>query len=417
MNVLRGGVAGLRVLGAWQGELAGHYEVSTLGGDDYLHTAQLTVAGARRWSDNARLRLRHRYAQIDARNPGYEQLSGWRQQFDAQNRWGSDGRNMLVAYQFGSTTVPICRSAPDFTSYSPTRHQIRFERRDRARIEMDRGRRAGRAHQPLRRCGSLERHSAGHAPGRSAAAKAARAPAVGVRLGSRAGIRLYLQRVEHRPLRLPPQPGPVRGQRPVVGADAREILSTCRIVGILLAAGRGHPLRRAEAAGATPRWQAARCRGGAQPVLRGAGGRGGGASRRSRTGAGTDRRRCAGGCVRRGRGRHGGEFRRRGGRGCRRRWLGDRPGRHALYKSGQYRLAGSGAGRRCRAGGALHRGQRGHPVGFSAEFAPALRALQGDRGARDLLARHADRLQCLEVDDPGVLLDVDTPADLAMITR
>lgn len=64
-----------------------------------------------------------------------------------------------------------------------------------------------------------------------------------------------------------------------------------------------------------------------------------------------------------------------------------------------------------------YRGQRGHPVGFSAEFGPALRALQGDRGARDLLARHADRLQCLEVDDPGILRDVDTPADLVMITR
>ena len=36
---------------------------------------------------------------------------------------------------------------------------------------------------------------------------------------------------------------------------------------------------------------------------------------------------------------------------------------------------------------------------------------------RDLLARHANRLQCLEVDDPGILRDVDTPADLAMITR
>lgn len=64
-----------------------------------------------------------------------------------------------------------------------------------------------------------------------------------------------------------------------------------------------------------------------------------------------------------------------------------------------------------------YHGQRGHPVGFSSEFGPVLRALQGDRGARNLLARHADRLQCLEVDDPGILRDVDTPADLAIITR
>lgn len=126
MNVLRAGVAGLRELGAWQGELAGHYEASTLGGDDYLRTAQLTVAGARRWSGNARLRLRYRYADIDARHPGYEQLSGWRQQFDAQNRWGSDGRNLLVAYLFELNDRADLQIGTSFTSYSPTRHQLRF---------------------------------------------------------------------------------------------------------------------------------------------------------------------------------------------------------------------------------------------------------------------------------------------------
>lgn len=64
-----------------------------------------------------------------------------------------------------------------------------------------------------------------------------------------------------------------------------------------------------------------------------------------------------------------------------------------------------------------YRGRRGHPVGFGADFGPALQALHGDRGARDLLARHADRLQCIEVDDPGVLQDVDTPDDLRAVTR
>lgn len=60
----------------------------------------------------------------------------------------------------------------------------------------------------------------------------------------------------------------------------------------------------------------------------------------------------------------------------------------------------------------FHRGQRGHPVGFAAEFGPALSALRGDAGARDLIARHESSLTRLEVDDPGILLDVDTPADL-----
>ena len=60
---------------------------------------------------------------------------------------------------------------------------------------------------------------------------------------------------------------------------------------------------------------------------------------------------------------------------------------------------------------AQHRGQRGHPVGFSAELFTELINLQGDEGARRLLARYA--AQPVVVDDPGVLLDVDTPADLA----
>lgn len=60
---------------------------------------------------------------------------------------------------------------------------------------------------------------------------------------------------------------------------------------------------------------------------------------------------------------------------------------------------------------AQHRGQRGHPVGFSAELFTELISLQGDEGARRLLARYA--AQPVVVDDPGVLVDVDTPADLA----
>jgi molybdenum cofactor cytidylyltransferase len=61
----------------------------------------------------------------------------------------------------------------------------------------------------------------------------------------------------------------------------------------------------------------------------------------------------------------------------------------------------------------VYRGQRGHPVGFGWAHAPALMALRGDRGARDILAAHTGQLLLLEVDDPGVVADVDTPADLA----
>jgi molybdenum cofactor cytidylyltransferase len=61
----------------------------------------------------------------------------------------------------------------------------------------------------------------------------------------------------------------------------------------------------------------------------------------------------------------------------------------------------------------FHAGQRGHPVGFAAGFGTELLSLSGDAGARDLLARHASSLTRLDVNDPGILIDVDTPGDLA----
>lgn len=53
-------------------------------------------------------------------------------------------------------------------------------------------------------------------------------------------------------------------------------------------------------------------------------------------------------------------------------------------------------------------GHRGHPVAFGAQFVTSLRSLVGDTGARDLLARHADVIEEIVIDDPGILLDVDT---------
>ena len=60
----------------------------------------------------------------------------------------------------------------------------------------------------------------------------------------------------------------------------------------------------------------------------------------------------------------------------------------------------------------FYKGQRGHPVGFATKFGPELLALRGDAGAREILARHAASLTSLDVDDPGILADVDTPDDV-----
>lgn len=57
-------------------------------------------------------------------------------------------------------------------------------------------------------------------------------------------------------------------------------------------------------------------------------------------------------------------------------------------------------------------GRRGHPVGLSAHLRDELLALDGDMGARDVVARHAGEIMRIESDDPGIFIDIDTRADL-----
>jgi molybdenum cofactor cytidylyltransferase len=85
-------------------------------------------------------------------------------------------------------------------------------------------------------------------------------------------------------------------------------------------------------------------------------------------------------------------------------WLQPATIQAVLHASGEHRVtAGS-----CR-------GRRGHPVAFAWELMPELAALDGDTGARALLARHG--VHEVECDDSGILCDVDTGADLAAGSR
>ncbi len=52
-------------------------------------------------------------------------------------------------------------------------------------------------------------------------------------------------------------------------------------------------------------------------------------------------------------------------------------------------------------------GEYGHPVAFGREFGPGLMALTGDRGAKPLFALAT--VHEVQVNDPGVLWDVDLP--------
>jgi molybdenum cofactor cytidylyltransferase len=57
-------------------------------------------------------------------------------------------------------------------------------------------------------------------------------------------------------------------------------------------------------------------------------------------------------------------------------------------------------------------GVRGHPVGFARSLKNELLALDGDEGARSVIHRHRDSIVLISVDDEGIAIDIDTPADL-----
>jgi CTP:molybdopterin cytidylyltransferase MocA len=56
-------------------------------------------------------------------------------------------------------------------------------------------------------------------------------------------------------------------------------------------------------------------------------------------------------------------------------------------------------------------GRRGHPVYWSAPLIAELLALGPQATARDVVERHAAEVEYIDVDDPGVLDDIDVPAD------
>ena len=60
-----------------------------------------------------------------------------------------------------------------------------------------------------------------------------------------------------------------------------------------------------------------------------------------------------------------------------------------------------------------YRGQRGNPVLVGAHLFPDLLQLRGDSGFRSILPRY--EVTEIDVDDPGIVRDIDTPDDLTAV--
>jgi molybdenum cofactor cytidylyltransferase len=62
-------------------------------------------------------------------------------------------------------------------------------------------------------------------------------------------------------------------------------------------------------------------------------------------------------------------------------------------------------------------GRRGNPVLWPGRYFAELRGIVGDTGARGLLAAHAAEVVSVPIESDAILVDVDTPADLAALSR
>jgi molybdenum cofactor cytidylyltransferase len=62
---------------------------------------------------------------------------------------------------------------------------------------------------------------------------------------------------------------------------------------------------------------------------------------------------------------------------------------------------------------ARHNGHRGHPVIFDRELFAELQSCPQEEGARHVVNADASRISYVDLSDPGINLDLDTPTDLA----
>ena len=100
------------------------------------------------------------------------------------------------------------------------------------------------------------------------------------------------------------------------------------------------------------------------------------------------------------------------------------PGDLPLVQASTLRAVADALGQGAQVVQPSYRGERGHPVGFSAAFGPQLAALSGPKGAAPILRELRDTvgtgdtggkaaIVALDIDDIGIVTDIDTPDALA----
>ena len=63
-----------------------------------------------------------------------------------------------------------------------------------------------------------------------------------------------------------------------------------------------------------------------------------------------------------------------------------------------------------------YQGRRGHPIWFSRDIIAEFLGLQDLGAAREIVRSHAAQTEFLDVDDPGILADIDDPTSYGRLT-
>jgi molybdenum cofactor cytidylyltransferase len=63
-----------------------------------------------------------------------------------------------------------------------------------------------------------------------------------------------------------------------------------------------------------------------------------------------------------------------------------------------------------------YQGERGHPIWIARELIPEFLAIPPEGSAREIVRAHAAQTEFLDVDDPGILADIDDPAAYNRLT-
>ena len=65
----------------------------------------------------------------------------------------------------------------------------------------------------------------------------------------------------------------------------------------------------------------------------------------------------------------------------------------------------------------LFKGQKGNPVLFPKSFEKKLLSIEGDSGAKKILEINKKEVLNLEIDDPGIIKDLDVPSDFNSLNK